>query len=231
MIRIVPYTNVAIEYQDNNFDIPDRLFSKLDTTWRLSSSESTTDFKELIPEFYFFPEMFRNREGLELGIRQNGQTVNDVELPQWVPNNNARLFCLIHRQALESAAVTNNLHAWVDLIFGYKQQGDAAIKAINLFHPSTYRGRDFEQKTSGDVLYLNAILTMQKTYGQMPDQLFQSPHLPHLNPGRINPNAIENQLIPSVRGLKWGDFVGSPETNDRINSTPTWIFQLEESET
>lgn len=136
MIRIVPYTNIAIEYQDNNFDIPDRLFSKLETTWRLSSSESTTDFKELIPEFFFFPEMFCNREGLELGVRQNGQTVNDVDLPPWCPSNNARLFCLIHRQALESAAATSALHTWIDLIFGYKQQGDAAIKAVNLFHPS-----------------------------------------------------------------------------------------------
>lgn len=150
MVRVLPYTNVALEYQgnhrpsqkiscfisDNNFDIPDRLFSKLDTTWRLSSSESTTDFKELIPEFYFFPEMLKNREGLELGVRQNGQTVNDVELPPWCPENNARIFCLIHRQALESSYVTSNLHNWIDLIFGYKQQGEAAIKAVNLFHPS-----------------------------------------------------------------------------------------------
>jgi hypothetical protein len=55
----------------------------MEVTWRLSSSESTTDFKELIPEFFFFPEMFENNEGLNLGVRQNGSAVNDVALPPW----------------------------------------------------------------------------------------------------------------------------------------------------
>lgn len=64
----------------------------------------------------------------------------------------------------------------------------------------------------------------------MPDQLFQSPHLPHMSPSRQNANLTENQLVQSVRGLKWGDFVGSPETNDRLNNTPACEFQLEQSE-
>uniref|UniRef100_A0A914YCW7 Lysosomal-trafficking regulator n=1 Tax=Panagrolaimus superbus TaxID=310955 RepID=A0A914YCW7_9BILA len=81
LVRLSPFTNVALEYQDNNFDIPDRLFNSLDTTWRLSASESTTDFKELIPEFFFLPEMFCNREKLELGTRQAGIVVDNVELP------------------------------------------------------------------------------------------------------------------------------------------------------
>ena len=32
------------------------------TTWWLSSSESTTDVKELIPEFFFLPEFLTNAE-------------------------------------------------------------------------------------------------------------------------------------------------------------------------
>lgn len=136
LVRIPPYTNMALEYQDNNFDVPDRLFNSIETTWRLSSSESTTDFKELIPEFFFFPEMFKNLEGLNLGVRQAGQLVDDVLLPPWSPRQDPRLFCLIHRQALESKRVTENLHLWIDLIFGLKQSGEAAIKAVNVFHPS-----------------------------------------------------------------------------------------------
>ncbi len=68
---------------DNNFDIADRLFHSMDVTWRLASAESTTDFKELIPEFFFLPEMFENFEGFDLGVRQNGQRVNNVVLPPW----------------------------------------------------------------------------------------------------------------------------------------------------
>lgn len=33
------------------------------TTWRLSSFESATDVKELIPEFFFLPEFLENTEG------------------------------------------------------------------------------------------------------------------------------------------------------------------------
>lgn len=48
---------------DNNFDIPDRTFHALATTWRLTSCDSTTDVKELIPEFFYLPEFLLNFEG------------------------------------------------------------------------------------------------------------------------------------------------------------------------
>ena len=48
---------------DRSFDIPDRTFHSMETTWRLSSFESATDVKELIPEFFFLPEFLENNEG------------------------------------------------------------------------------------------------------------------------------------------------------------------------
>ena len=77
--------------------------------------------------------------GFDFGKRQNGEVVSDVNLPPW-SNNDPRLFVMILRQALESAYVTRNLHHWIDLVFGYKQQGDEAVKAINVFHPSVSTG-------------------------------------------------------------------------------------------
>uniref|UniRef100_A0AAF5D4N2 BEACH domain-containing protein n=1 Tax=Strongyloides stercoralis TaxID=6248 RepID=A0AAF5D4N2_STRER len=225
LVRLSPFTSVALEYQDNHFDIADRLFNSLETTWALASSRSTTDFKELIPEFFYFPEFLMNKSNLDLGIRQDGARVNNVILPPWVPNNNARLFTLIHRQTLESSIVSANLHYWIDLIFGYKQSGEAAVKAINVFHPLTYR---FGTNTSKAVANLNvttleddaerdddvilkvALKTMIKTYGQMPDQLFLTSHLPRLS-NTINLNQVPiPSPIPSVSGIKWGDYVGSP---------------------
>ena len=88
-----------MEYQDDNFDIPDRLFHSMEVRtgahvhrqmtllqvlWRLASSlDSTTDFKELIPEFFCLPEMFENRQCLDLGVRQSGARVDNVQLPPW----------------------------------------------------------------------------------------------------------------------------------------------------
>lgn len=68
-------------------------------------------------------------------MRQNGDRVDDVILPPW-SGGDARRFILIHRQALESDAVTENLPHWIDLVFGYKQTGKAAVDAINVFHPA-----------------------------------------------------------------------------------------------
>ena len=43
----------------------------------------SSDFKELIPEFYFFPEFLKNRNEYNLGSRQNKDIVNNVALPDW----------------------------------------------------------------------------------------------------------------------------------------------------
>ena len=54
-----------------------------------------------------------------------------MELAAWAAD--ARLFTLIHRQALEAAHVTEHLPHWIDLVFGYKQTGQPALDAINVF--------------------------------------------------------------------------------------------------
>ena len=73
--------------------------------------------------------------GFNFGVRQTGEPVWDVLLPAWCQNS-ARLFVLVHRQALESDFVTAALPSWIDLVFGCKQTGKAAIEAINVFHPA-----------------------------------------------------------------------------------------------
>jgi hypothetical protein len=61
-----------------------------------------------------------------------------VELPPWA--SSAEEFVRIQREALESDYVSNNLNNWIDLIFGYKQRGQEAIDAHNLFYYLTYEG-------------------------------------------------------------------------------------------
>ncbi|VDO95913.1 unnamed protein product, partial [Schistosoma margrebowiei] len=133
LVRLPPYTFRHLRFQDNNFDVPDRLFHSIATTWRLATT-SVSCVKELVPEFYFQPEMFVNRSGLKLGCRQPGDSVDNVELPPWCKND-PRLFTLICRAALESDYVSMNLSYWIDLLFGYKQSGQNAKDSLNLYHP------------------------------------------------------------------------------------------------
>ena len=52
--------------------------------------------------------------------------VGHVILPPWAEGS-AREFIVKHREALESDYVSENLHHWIDLIFGYKQRGKVRV--------------------------------------------------------------------------------------------------------
>ncbi|KAK2579125.1 hypothetical protein KPH14_001295 [Odynerus spinipes] len=208
LVRLPPFTSMFLCYQDDNFDIPDRTFHALATTWRLTSCDSTTDVKELIPEFFYLPEFLLNTEGFNFGVRQNGNRVGDVELPKWC-GGDARLFILAHRAALETDIVREVIPYWIDLVFGFRQTGRPAVEAINVFHPATYYGFNVEQ--IADPLERQAWETMVRTYGQTPAQLFKAAHpLPIQNLGTIVASASVPQVIEGVEGIKWGNYVGAP---------------------
>ncbi|MBN3312843.1 LYST regulator, partial [Atractosteus spatula] len=236
LVRMPPFTKMFLAYQDQSFDIPDRTFHSMNTTWRLSSYESMTDVKELIPEFFYLPEFLVNREGFDFGVRQNSERVNHVNLPPWA-RNDPRLFILIHRQALESDYVSQTLCQWIDLVFGLKQKGKAAVQAINVFHPATYFGMDVSAVE--DPVQRRALETMIKTYGQTPRQLFSTAHISRPGPRLVMEGelpaamgllvqlafreprehakeAVYPSPLPWIKGLKWGEYVGSPSAPDPV---------------
>nr|XP_057914287.1 lysosomal-trafficking regulator isoform X6 [Doryrhamphus excisus] len=236
LVRMPPFTKMFLAYQDQSFDIPDRTFHSMNTTWRLSSYESMTDVKELIPEFFYLPEFLVNREGFDFGVRQNSERVNHVNLPPWA-RNDPRLFILIHRQALESDQVSQTLCQWIDLVFGLKQKGKAAVQAINVFHPATYFGMDVSAVE--DPVQRRALETMIKTYGQTPRQLFSTSHVSRAGPKLMMEGELPAAMgllvqlafretreqakeiicpspLPWIKGLKWGEYVGSPSAPDPV---------------
>ncbi|TPP65009.1 Neurobeachin, partial [Fasciola gigantica] len=135
LLRIEPFTTLFLALQGGKFDHPDRTFFSVGRTWD-NCQRSTSDVKELIPEFFYLPEMFENPNKLDLGLAEDGTDIGTVELPPWA--NTPEDFVRMHRQALESDLVSCQLHHWIDLIFGYKQRGPEAVQATNVFHHLTY---------------------------------------------------------------------------------------------
>lgn len=124
------------------------------------SSQSRSDVRELIPEFFFLFDFLENNDGLNLGDssrlsgllyavadsinrtgerQEDGTNIDTVKLPPWA-HGNPRLFIERHREALESDYVSQHLHKWIDLIFGFRQTGSEAVDAVNVFHHLSYEG-------------------------------------------------------------------------------------------
>jgi len=174
LIRQEPFTTMHIELQSGRFDCPDRLFFDIAECWK-GCNTSTSDVKELIPEFFTCPEMFINSNGFPLGTTQRKVKVDDVKLPPWAKGS-AHEFVRLHRLALESDYVSRNLNSWVDLIFGVKQRGDEAKKAHNNFHYLSYEGSVDLDKITNEVDRA-ATETHIQNFGVTPSQLLtKQPH-------------------------------------------------------
>jgi hypothetical protein len=115
----------------------------------------------------------KNINRLDLGVKQNGEKVDDVILPPWAKTPEE--FIRINREALESDYVSEHLHEWIDLIFGYKQLGKEAVNAYNVFYYLTYEGSvDIDEIK--DPIIRKSIETQISNFGQTPSQLFRKPH-------------------------------------------------------
>ncbi|KAI4369490.1 hypothetical protein MLD38_017925 [Melastoma candidum] len=80
---------------------------------------------ECIPEFYSDSQIFHS---MHSGMA-------DLSVPAWAGTTEE--FFRIHRAALESDRVSSQIHNWIDITFGYKMSGDAAIAAKNVMLASS----------------------------------------------------------------------------------------------
>jgi hypothetical protein len=167
LLRVEPFTRLAAQLQGGRLDVADRLFFDVKATWDGVLS-SMADVKELTPEWFYLPDMFVNANGVDLGERQTGERLGDVALPPWA--RDAHDFVAQHRAALESDAVSAQLHRWIDLVFGDKQRGVAAVAAQNVFYYLTYEGA-VDVDAIDDPMLLKATQDQIAHFGQTPSQV------------------------------------------------------------
>lgn len=175
LIRLKPYVQSYLLLQGGKFDHADRLFNSIGKAWLSASRDNTTDVRELTPEFFHLPEFLVNLNNFEFGKLQSGESTNDVELPKWAKGD-PKIFIAKNREALESPYVSANLHKWIDLVFGYKQNGPEAVKALNVFHHLSYDGAINLDNIKDDV-EKRAVIGMINNFGQTPMKLFTKPHI------------------------------------------------------
>jgi hypothetical protein len=175
LIRLQPFVQSYLLLQGGNFDHPDRLFYSIEKAWQSASKENMTDVRELIPEFFYLPEFLTNNNGYNFGQRQgNRGGIDNVQLPPWAKGD-PKIFVAKHREALESLYVSKHLHQWIDLIFGCKQRGEAAIESVNVFHHLSYHGaKDLDNIV--DPIERLATIGIIHNFGQTPHQVFSKPH-------------------------------------------------------
>nr|XP_026646495.1 neurobeachin isoform X6 [Zonotrichia albicollis] len=220
LVRIEPFTTFFLNANDGKFDHPDRTFSSVARSWR-NSQRDTSDVKELIPEFYYLPEMFVNSNGYNLGVREDDIVVNDVDLPPWAKKPED--FVRINRMALESEFVSCQLHQWIDLIFGYKQRGPEAVRALNVFHYLTYEG-SVNLDSITDPVLREAMEAQIQNFGQTPSQLLIEPHPPRSSAMHLcflpqSPLMFKDQMQQDViMVLKFPS--NSPVTHVAANTLP-----------
>ncbi|KAJ8403599.1 hypothetical protein AAFF_G00349250 [Aldrovandia affinis] len=215
LIRMEPFTTFFLNLQGGKFDHADRTFSSVSRAWR-NCQRDTSDVKELIPEFYYLPEMFVNSNNYNLGVMEDGTVVSDVELPPWAKTPEE--FVRINRLALESEFVSCQLHQWIDLIFGYKQQGPEASRALNVFYYLTYEGA-VNLSSITDPMLREAVEAQIRSFGQTPCQLLIEPHPPRSSAMQVTPLMFTEQMQQDViMVLKFPS--NSPVAHTAANTQP-----------
>ena len=126
---------------------------------------------ECIPEFYTDPSIFRSIH----------PDMPDLDVPPWC--NSCEEFIEVHQRLLESREVSQQLHHWIDLTFGYKLSGKDAVKAKNV------------------CLHLVDNHTHLTSYGVV--QLFDQPHPPRLAPYQYSPLDPPHLSSATVCSSSW----------------------------
>lgn len=203
LVRLQPFSHVHVDLQGGHFDMPDRLFFSIEESWNSAAHINPQDVRELIPEFYYLPEFLINSNHFKFGHTQDGLDIDNVILPPWC-HNDPYEFIRIHRQALECEYVSLHLHEWIDLIFGFKQRGEQAVLAQNVFHPYTYEGAINIEEITDEVLK-TSLLSQIREFGQTPSQLFSTPHVKKsilvIKSANNNPNIVRVPFEIEIHGL------------------------------
>ena len=225
LIRQRPFTETHLELQGGNFDTHNRLFNG---TEQLSNNSERC--LELIPAIYYLPELYMKTNDFSKTINENynKKELEDFNLPFW-SKKDPRKFSLILKKIMENKNVNKNLNLWIDLIFGYKQQGQEAIKNYNVYREMCYELTDekFEELKNNNEL--DNYLFEKTEFGYVPKQIFSKAHKQKENTDEFQnyPNSFfdNNLKIKNIKIKKINnDIFEKNKSNIKFNNISDFVF-------
>ena len=119
LVRINPFTDNQITLQDNKFDSPGRQFNSIDELLKILSS--TSQPREIIPEFFVTTEFFYNYNCNFFGIKNKKDLINNLENKS--EYKTPLDYVLSNATRLELPECKNEINYFFDNVFGVGQMG------------------------------------------------------------------------------------------------------------
>ena len=170
LIRIFPYSLVAIELQGDGFDTPNRLFYSIKKTMENTLSQKS-DLREFIPELYYLPDLFTNNNELKLGTLSDGAKIDSISIYDKIKNKEEesyKIYEFISNSKKYLEFYNLELNKWLDLIFGINQRQTNDKKVY--FGNEIYIHFDDEPQKND----INIDLMQRLEFGIQPFQLLNS---------------------------------------------------------
>ena len=208
LVRVNPFAYNMIKLQAGEFDNPNRIFHSFYEI--LEVLLKYNDNRELIPELFYFPEMFINLNFYNLGTRSGDKRrIHNLLFEDYydkyhdsntLSTNNPVEFMCRYRRLLESNNINSKLHHWIDNVFGVNQfikDHEQRLQHCNTFHKYSYAenvsledklNKMYTQHLANDVIWkkIRNKICCILNFGQCPKRVFTS-----LHPQKQHENNVE----------------------------------------
>ena len=198
LMRINPFTDNQITLQDNKFDSPGRQFNSIDEIQKILYT--TSQPREIIPEFFITTEFYYNYNCNFFGIRNKKEFLNNLKNKDGY--DTPLDYILSNAVRFETKECKSDINFFIDNVFGASQMGGK--EKCNTYDKYSYQEMvDLKQKIihykekklSLDEIKMKIEMKSNKilSFGQTPYKLFEDKH----------PRWIETKL--TVNDILTGD--------------------------
>ena len=201
LVRINPFTDNQITLQNNRFDSPARQFNSIDDLLKVLLT--TSQPREIIPEFFITTEFYYNYNCNFYGIKNKTHLINNLENKSGY--DSPLDYILSNAVRLESPLYKSEINFFFDNIFGTGQMGGQ--DKCNTYDKYSYQEMiDLTQKIEK---YKEKKMSLKEikekidikankiiSFGQTPFKLLEDKHPQWVDKNKINNNNnINNNVI------------------------------------